>query len=287
MSRYDNYDYLDIYNNEVLGVEGVEEKIEELRRSKKKCKYMVKTIKSGNILECEIYPVYERRKDVPRRPKEFQSALAQKNLNDKNARKYFVRLVNTNFSNKDIVITLTYKDRYLPTQERAKKDMNNYIAKLRRYRKKNNLPELKYIYVIEWIDEVNQHKSKKVRMHHHIIINEMDRDIAESFWNKGRVESKRLQPDEYGLEGLARYMLKQQKGQAKYTASRNLDKPKIYKSVSKLTKRKAERIAKNPNQWKELFESLYIQKYIFNDCSTMVSDFTGGFYLYCRMRKRI
>ena len=287
MSRYANYDYLDIYNNEVLGVEGIEEKIEELRLSKKRYKYMVKTIKSGNILECEIYPVYQNRKDTPRRPKEFQSALAQKNLNDKNSRKYFVRLVNTNFSNKDLVITLTYKDRYLPTQERAKKDMNNYIAKLRRYRKKNNLPELKYIYVIEWIDEVDQHKSKKVRMHHHIIINEMDRDIAESFWGKGRVESKRLQPDEYGLEGLARYMLKQQKGQDKYSRSRNLKKPKMHKSVSKLTKRKAEQIAKNQNEWKELFESLYKKKYTFNDCSAMLSDYTGGFYLYCRMRKRI
>lgn len=286
MSKYADYNYLDIYDNKVLGEQTLEDKIEELRTSKKRYKYMVKTIISGSVLESEIYPVYEKRIDIPRKDKEKATKESQKNLNDKNAKKHFVRIVNTNFTQNDLLITLTYQDKYLPTQKQAKKDITNYIRRLKRYRKKHNLPELKYVYVIEWVDETDQHKSKKVRVHHHIIINKMDRNAAEDLWGKGRVEARRLQPDEYGLEGIARYMLKQPKGEKRWSGSRNLKQPKVYKSVTKLTKRKAEKLATNP-EIAEIFESMYQGKYKYNDCSKYYSDIVGGFYLYCRMRKRI
>lgn len=286
MSKYADYNYLEIYDKEILGGETLEEQIEELRRTRKRYKYMCKTIISGDYIECEIYPVYEKRSDTPKREREKVSKESQNNLNEKNAKKQFIRLVNTNFSEKDLLITLTYEDKYLPTAKQAKKDVVNYIRRLRRYRDKNNLPPLKYIYVIESVEEEEQHLSKKIRVHHHIIINSMDRDVAEDLWKKGRVNSKRLQPDEYGLEGLARYMLKQPKETKRYYASRNLDKPIVYRAVTRLSKRKAEQLARDPNM-SEQFEKIYKDKYKFNDCTPYYSEIVGGFYLYCRMRKRI
>lgn len=285
MSKYADYNYLEIYNESVLGAQTIEEKIEELRSSGKKYKYMVKTIKSGPMLESEIYPVYEKSKDRPRRDKENDSKESQQNLNEKNAKKKIVRLVNTNFSKNDLMETLTYEDRYLPTEKQAKKDVQNYIRRIKTYRKKMNLPDLKYIYVIEYVNEEDYHKSKKIRVHHHIIMNNMDRNVAEDIWGKGRAEAKRLQPDDFGLEGIARYMVKDPKGKRWY-ASRNLKQPEVHKAVTKLTKRKAENMAKNQNDLKEIFEKLYSNRYQYNDCRTFFSDIVGGFYLYCRMRRK-
>jgi hypothetical protein len=270
---------------ESLESESIEDRIESIRKSRKKYKYIVKTIKSGDMLESEIYPIYEKRTDRPRVDKENESKESQANLNDKNAKKKFIRLINTNFTKNDLMITLTYEDKYLPTEKQAKRDVQNYIRRLKTYRKKNKLPDLKYVYVIEYVDEELQHKSKKIRVHHHIIINNMDRNTAEDIWGKGRAEAKRLQPDDFGLEGIARYMLKDPRGKRWY-ASKNLKKPEVTRAVTKLTKRKAEQMARQKNDLPEIFEKLYNEKYICSDCTTFYSDIVGGFYLYCRMRKK-
>lgn len=73
----------------------------------------------------------------------------------------------------------------------------------------------------------------------------MDRNVAEDLWGKGRVEAKRVLPDEFGLEGIARYMVNQ-KGKRWY-GSRNLKQPEVNRSVTKLTKKRAEKIAINEN----------------------------------------
>lgn len=319
MSKYAEYNYLDIYNLEscnvktalstqqeeeliksdidinniqrfliddsVLGTLSREEKINELKKTLKRYKYILKTIISGDMLEAEIYPVYEKRNEIPRREKEKESKDSQNNLNDKNARKRFIRVVNTNFGKEDLLITLTYVDKYLPTQKQAKRDVQNYIRRLKNYRKKHGLTELQYVYVIEYVDEEEQHKSKKIRVHHHILINKMDRDVAENLWKRGRVEARRLQPDDFGLEGMARYLLKDPKGKRWY-GSRNLKEPKVYKSVTKLSKRKAGQMVLNQDELPGMFEKIYSGTYRFNDCQTYLSDITGGFYLYCRMRRR-
>jgi hypothetical protein len=135
-------------------------------------------------------------------------------------------------------------------------------------------------------DEDREH-TKKVRIHHHIIMNAViPREVVEDKWGMGRSEARRLQPDEFGLEGIARYIIKGKKNTKSWVPSQNLKKPIVNTSVTKLTKRRAENMARNQNEFKELFEKLYKNKYIFNDCTTFISDITGGFYLYARMRKQ-
>lgn len=286
--KYKDYEYEYIYDQKVLGEEEREERIEGLRG--KKYKEKVKTIMSGPILECEIYPVYERRIDTPRADKKNATEDAMKNYNDKMAMKQMVRIINTNFGQDDLYITLTYPDKVLPTEAQARKDMSNYIRRLKAARKKLNLPELKYLYVIEFVSEEEAVYSRKVRIHHHLIINKMDRDLAEEIWKsakpKARAESRRLQPDDFGLEGVARYLGKWKKGKKRWYASRNLKKPKVNTSVTKLSKRKVEKIAREPDKWHNLFESMYKNKYTLLDVEVFYSEIVAGYYIRARMRQK-
>ena len=281
IENYEDYFVLDESNF----TDTLEERIERLR-DKQVSKYRVKTIRSGDMLECEIYPINAAPINGGKRAKkEKDIRTAQSNLNDKNAKKHLIRLVNTNFTKKDIWITLTYENSRLPEDvEQAKKDMMNYIRRLKRHCKKHHFPDFKYVYVTEYQDA---DKKRNKRVHHHMICNFPDRDIAEELWNGGgRTQSRRLQPDDFGLEGLTRYITKEKHGnnQKRYTVSRNLKQPKITIADSKVTRRRAEKIATEENMAQELFEKLYAG-YKFNDMEVKYSPYVAGAYIYVRMKQ--
>ena len=88
-----------------------------------------KNIKSGKILEAEFYPVFPSGRRVPERKRPTREE--QKNLNDANARKKIVRLINANFDEGDIVIHGTYRDTEMPESlDQVRRDLNNYIRRL-------------------------------------------------------------------------------------------------------------------------------------------------------------
>lgn len=149
------------------------------------------------------------------------------------------------------------------------------MRRVRYYRRKNKLGPLKYIAVIEY--------KEGVRIHHHIIMNGMDRDKVEEIWGKGRANTYRLQADEYGYEGLARYISKDPKGSKRWTQSRNLKQPTVKVNDYRYSRRKVKKISKLPED-RELFEKLY-PGYILNDCKVEVNDITAGTHIYIRMRK--
>ena len=78
--------------------------------------------------------------------------MAQKNLNMKNAIKHFVRLVNRNFTSKDIAMHLTYDNFNLPESYEQAKRCNKLYTSYQTLYEKMGLGELKYIYVIEFAD---------------------------------------------------------------------------------------------------------------------------------------
>ena len=70
----------DIYDSSVLGqADIVKEKMDYIR----KCRICEKTIISGSFIECNIYPVWNNRKNTPKTKKSRESREAQKNLNNK------------------------------------------------------------------------------------------------------------------------------------------------------------------------------------------------------------
>lgn len=250
------------------------------------------------FLEVDIIPRTEsgkRRKGI-RSKKTQVSQPKQKNLNDKIAKRYFVQLINTNFDKEDIHTTVTYSDQYLPdTIEAAEREVQNYIRRIKRAREKEGLPPLKYILVTECSCEKDS--EKPVRIHHHIIMNGgLDRNRIEDIWRRprkkgqkegdklGYANTSRLQPTEFGLEAIARYLTKTKgKGKKRWSCSQNLEKPWTRNNDYKYSRRKVEKIARgkahDPEFWSKQYPS-----YALTECKTEYNDITG-WALYLKLRK--
>ena len=150
---YDNYDYEEAYQKQIDTLE--EWELERLMQTGKvNCLYRTTTIKSRNeksgaeMLESMVYPSFPNREDVPKTAKKRETGQAQKNLNDKNARRYLIRLANINFSKGDIWATFGWDDDNMPEdEERAEKDIKNFIARINYRRRKAGLENAKYIYI--------------------------------------------------------------------------------------------------------------------------------------------
>lgn len=204
-------------------------------------RYRARTIKAGDILEVEIFPIWNTQNEV-RKAKKAATKEAQQNLNDRNAKKKLIRKINANFTGEDLCITLTYKAGFVPDEEQARRDIRNYLRRVRQWRRKNGLPELKYVYVIEY----GGGDGRRKRVHHHVIMSGMDRDVAEALWQgRGWANTRRLQPDDYGLEALARYMTKEPNGGKRWAASKNLVDPKSRKPILRSAKGRL-------NRWRQI-----------------------------------
>ncbi|MCY7484403.1 hypothetical protein [Paenibacillus alvei] len=201
-----------------------------------------------------------------RAKKEKVSAPKQRNLNDKNAKRYCKQIVKTNFGEEDLHVILTYAIEP-ETVEEAMKEVANYLRRVAHKRKKEGLPPLKYVLITEGGDET---RGKKKRFHHHIIMNGgLERDVVENLWRRpkkkgqqlgeriGYANTKRLQPNENGLEDLSGYLMKNPKGKKRWSCSQNLEKPESRKNDYKYSRRQVERIARDEldNQlfWKKLY----------------------------------
>ena len=248
-------------------------------------KYRTKTIKSGNVLECEVYPIWDTHTSTSRAKRFRESREVQKNLNKKNAVKNLIRLVNTNFTDDDIWGTFTYETKRLPASvEDAQKEMSKFIRRLKYYGDKHGFAPLKYVYVTEFEDDPE--KGKK-RVHHHIVCNFPDRDVAERLWRNGaRRQTRRLQADDDGYEGLVRYILKDPKGAKRYVTSKNLQKPQITIADCKFTRKKVNKIVSGDVDVTAVFESMY-KGYALHKSVAKTSDYCTGAYLYIKMIKQL
>lgn len=236
-----------------------------------------KKIKCGdNFLEVDIYPRTRKQIDTPKgkRPKKkLVSKPSQKNLNDKNAKRYFSQLVKSNFKFGDQHVTLTYKEKLHPKSLMdAERMARNYISRVNYLRKKKGLPNAKYIIVTEY----QLKNDTPIKIHHHIIIDGgLSRDEYESLWRLkkekgkkvgekiGRTQANILQPDENGASGLVYYLCKYEYRKKRWTSSTNLVKPFQEIHDHAWTKRQIEKIAKapfDPTFWEKKFKGYKVAK---------------------------
>lgn len=264
----------------------------------KKMVYALKEITAGDQLEIEIYPQFRNLDEVPEEGRTGGvTSRAQKDLNDKNARKYLERLINQNFGDGDIWLTLTYDDAHLPPDgdfERAVRNMQNYIKRVNYQRKKRGLPKAEYVYVTEYSGEAD------IRWHHHIVMDGvLDMDTAEKCWRQGgRNEARRLQTDENGLSGMAGYLVKEKqraRSQRRWNSSQGLKKPGIrvvhskqqekgkgsYKPVGKYV----DGMAKNQDSIRDVLAGWY-PGYDFTNAEVYYNSFNYMFYIHARMRRK-
>lgn len=245
-----------------------------------KCNYVTKTVTAGPIREIEIYPVYKKN-ETPDEWKPKKSKEAQKNLNDKNARKNLIRLINTNFKNGDYLITLNYSEDKSPKDhEEAKKNMQNFIRRLNYQLKKRNLEKAKYIYITE------HSIVKKIRCHHHLIIStQLPIDEVEALWKLGRRNNmKKLNTDEMGLTGIATYLTKDPSGKKRWCSSNNLKKPTVTKSNTKFSKKRVHTMTRFQHLIKQDMEKKN-PGYVLVDYEILINKFNGRPYIYTKMRR--
>lgn len=192
-----------------------------------------------------------------------------------------MQLADANFGPEDISLTLTFAGD-APGYQEAQKMIRNFLSRVRRARKRAGLPEMKYLYSIE-----DENDGRKKRIHCHMLISGgIGRSELEEIWGKGYANADRLQPDGHGLEGIARYITKQQKNRRKWCGSRNLKKPVEDKRDAKIANARVKILAYDyRNEAKGVMEKLY-PKYQFIDCDVRYSDIVDGVYIRCLMRRR-
>ena len=143
--------------------------------------------KAGKVVEVEEY--YTRRalkKGLKREPNQKPTSEQQMKINEKNAVRDLTRILNTNFSETDYLVTCTYGCEEPPTVEFAKKEWQKLIRNTRNLCKRKG-EAFKYVHVTEWKDK---------RIHHHMVMSIGSVDIREAkkLWKHGGVKIQVLPP---------------------------------------------------------------------------------------------
>lgn len=250
-----------------------------------RCLYRERRYFCGDYLEVNIFPVYEKQRGRSKRRKPTSEVQAK--LNERNAEERLVRLLNANFTGEDIEIHLTYATGTLPeTDEDARRDVQNYLRRVKRKRKKEGLPELKYVAVTEG-------EAGGRRYHHHITMSGgIDRSELEELWGYGYANARRLQFCETGVEALARYVTKQFRDKKsemlyrkRWNASKNLVQPKPIDRDGKVSAAKVRDMVAEDTDAAPKVEELY-PGYACADVRVLHNEFNGGFYIVAKMYRR-
>jgi hypothetical protein len=143
--------------------------------------------------------------------------------------------------------------------------------------------KLKYVYVVE--------RRRGGRFHNHIVTNFAEPNVVKSFWNLGRhSDARMLDTDEdFGLEGLARYVAKECKHKEEFKKSfgysQNLHRSWQYAITNEghVDKRTAAKIANDCVAARAWFEREY-QDCDFLDLEVSTNPFTGQPYIYAKLK---
>lgn len=294
--QYIPYDYEKAYNKAIDDLH--EWFVEQMLKSRKKVVYALKEIRAGTQFEIEIYPQFKNMDEVPEEGRYIKrdNSAAQRNLNDKNSRKYVERVINTNFTSRDIWLTLTYDAAHLPPDgdvDAAMKNMQNFIKCINYHRKKRGLPNARYVYVTEYDPEA------EVRWHHHLVMDgDMEMDVVEKLWKHGRRNQvRRLEIDKNGLSGMSNYIVKEKnrlKYEKRWSSSKNLKKPgiKVVHSKKPVSGGKYEPVGKyvdqmvrDQNKIPDIMKRWY-KDYRFSDAEVFYNEFNCMFYIHIRMHEK-
>ena len=253
--------------------------------------YRRRTTVSGPRLDAEVFPVFGRQmRNALRRAKSQITREAQQRANEERSRIRLTQVIEANFDEKDVALTLSYSGD-APEPKRVDKDIRNFLERVKRVREKKGLPELKWVMAIGG-DEMPAVGYSGKRPHVHMIMSGgIDRDTLEQIWGKGFANADRLQPNENGLGGIARYLTKQKQdrerkpGAKTWRGSRNLKKPVRRSRDAKMPNTRVRKIAYDfEHEAKGIMEKLY-PGYVMQDVQVRYSDVVPGVYIRCVLRK--
>lgn len=163
-----------------------------------------------------------------RKPKQNPTKESVQKNNDRIAVRKAIALINANFVPGDYHVTLTYRGDP-PEQQKAKRDMDNYIRRMKREYEKAGR-EFRYFQVTEY---------KQKRIHHHILMSYIDESIIRSQWKEGYVRFSVLDT-ERNYAKLAEYLIKETSKtfrdpenatKRRWRASKNLIRPVVKREI--------------------------------------------------------
>lgn len=237
-----------------------------------------KTYKYGRVLESEIFPYWSSPRSARRARATKPTREAIEKVNRMNLVKKISRYANANFDETDYWATFGWAARPASMEE-AYRDTINFLARLKRIYQKAGA-EFRYIYVIEWGEEIRPHV-------HLILSGGVTREAIESKWKGGaRKQTRALQPDDMGVTGLAHYFVKLKNCERKWNHSNNLKLPVPTIADNKITHRGIAKIVSSEEDAREFFEKIY-PGYELKELKIKYSDVVAGVYVYATMAKAL
>ena len=138
--------------------------------------------RSGDYLDIDIFPY--KVVALGRSQKLNLTSETQRKLNERNTKRCLTWIIQENFTPNDVFSTLCYPENRYVSPEQGKKDLENFLRRVRYAFNKRGL-EFKYVSKTE-IGKKNK------RVHHHIVCSgDLGRDFLEQQWNKKRADIRR------------------------------------------------------------------------------------------------
>lgn len=243
-----------------------------------------KTIRSGDYLECEIYPLVPAETGARARRRERSPESIQR-ANERAAVKSLERLLNCNFGPGDLLVHLTCAD-CCPFEE-MKRRVRNWLRRVKmRYERAG--AECAYVYVIETTGS-----GDRERHHLHAVLRRgpLTRDDLEALWGHGLARVDRCVRQEKGLAGFANYIVQKKETQTRlmkrrWGCSKGLKRPAVTVSDTKFSRRAAQRIAEAAEMdAREEFEKRYPGYRLVEQPLVRRSDWMPGAYIYAFMER--
>lgn len=276
-----------------------------------------KTVRAGDTLEIEAYPLISVSAAAREEKKHRGSSRAQVELNRRNSMKRIRRLVEANFGTGDFILHPTFdyggqdygfmnirernaeyeKLGYPMDEKDARRIFRRFIDRVRTYIRRHggNPKALKYLYVIEKTKEPRDEdiNAGPAHFHYHVVISGLgilSVKALNELWDKGFTKAEPVDMRFNGLKGFSTYIAKRitRLGRkTRWAGSRNLAEPEVKVSDRRISRRRMAQVARDVmHAGKEIFEKLYPEYRLEEVPEVRFSDFVAGAYIYARMRKR-
>ncbi len=267
-----------------------------MKNRSSRCRQIEKRYWHGNYSTVLLFPGY--RKANSRSKKMKPSSETQKKLNDFHAQEKFRMLIDNNFTSSDVELQLSF-DVPPATYEEALRSIQRYLRRVRIYYSKEFAVKLKYVGVIE-------KGVRRGKFHAHITMNIPDpahrgeiREKLEKLWEYGSAHTFKLEFNEEGMRGLAKYLIcnpdkPEIEGRVKrWIQSKGLKRPKVSESTGRISYEKAKKIIREELTERDLepmypgYTVTYIEPYGYKkDDNDEVIDYRqDGAYVRIHLRK--
>lgn len=279
--------------------------------------YRTKAVRAGEYLYISCYPLIGYNTDRAQRKKleELSSEglkkakirLRYNRYNNKRRMLEMEQMVHASFEKGDFHITCTYENQdpdrpdLYEYMERAQamKDIRCFLRRIKYLLKKHgcDLTQFRWICVTVTNEGDPEAIKPRVRHHHHLLVHGIPEELrndVERLWKFGYCNADRLQDSEKGFADIAGYIARQENshngennGRRSFSTSKNIIRPEVRTSDSKLSRRRAAMIAADCRfAGQEIFEKLFDGYRLVEEVRTDVSTFVAGAYIYAKLRRK-